>query len=392
MRRRAGWLLLAGYVAIAMPVVAICVLFVVNAQKHLGANYISFSTEVVRGQQDAARLRSAAEALMRDGGDDKVQVLQEVLTVIETRKATVLHAMERPPFADMDLDDIRAEFRRLQADLARIATLGRVGTLQQSSVRSALRARVFVVEDDVAFIYSELHKRVVSASAAQQRLMERLSYALLTLVAVVLVGLGALLMMLHQLQRQRRELEHRSATDDLTGLSNRATLVEQASDALSLARRSQLPCSVALIDIDHFKRINDDYGHPVGDRVLEHLGAVLRSSVRASDAVSRVGGEEFCILMPNTRVRESLALCARIRDAIVGEPCPVGPEGTLSCTVSIGVATTQAGGRETFEVLYARADAALYAAKRGGRDRIFHENEMPSGVAPAGPVRRAREY
>ncbi|WP_435104175.1 diguanylate cyclase [Arhodomonas sp. AD133] len=309
MRIRAGWLLLAGYVAIAMPVVGICVLFVVNAQKHLGANYISFSTEVVRGQQDATRLRSAAQALMRHGGEDNARALREALTVIETRKTTVLHAMERTPFADMDLDDIHAEFRRLQADLARIATLGRGGTLQRSSVRSALRARVFAVEDDVAFIYSELHKRVVSASAAQQRLMERLSYALLSLVALVLVGLGAL----------------------------------------------------------------------------------LKSSVRASDAVSRVGGEEFCILMPNTRVRESLVLCARVRDAIVGEPCPVGPDGTLPCTVSIGVATTQAGGRETFEALYARADAALYAAKRGGRDRIVHERDTPSEAGTAGEARRARE-
>lgn len=391
MRVRAGWLLLAGYVAIAMPVVGICVLFVVNAQKHLGANYISFSTEVVRGQQDATRLRSAAQAFMRHGGEDNARALREALTVIETRKATVLHAMERTPFADMDLDDIHAEFRRLQADLARIATLGRGGTLQRSSVRSALRARVFAVEDDVAFIYSELHKRVVSASAAQQRLMERLSYALLSLVALVLVGLGALLLMLHQLQRHRHELERRSATDDLTGLSNRATLVTQAGDVLSLARRSQQPCSVALIDIDHFKHINDGYGHPVGDRVLEHVGALLKSSVRASDAVSRVGGEEFCILMPNTRVRESLVLCARVRDAIVGEPCPVGPDGTLPCTVSIGVATTQAGGRETFEALYARADAALYAAKRGGRDRIVHERDTPSEAGTAGEARRARE-
>lgn len=162
-------------------------------------------------------------------------------------------------------------------------------------------------------------------------------------------------------------LEELASTDQLTGLSNRRQFFAWLEDEARRAERFGRPLCVAMVDVDHFKKVNDTYGHGVGDRVLAAVAQTLRDSVRAVDRVARVGGEEFAILFPETRVEAAAAILERIREAVAAEKMTAG-EGSFSVTVSCGVAQRQSG--ESGEELLSRADDALYAAKAAGRNQV----------------------
>jgi diguanylate cyclase (GGDEF)-like protein len=177
-------------------------------------------------------------------------------------------------------------------------------------------------------------------------------------------------------------VEQLATHDELTGLVNRRALLDKAWGELRRAIRYEQPLSAMLIDVDHFKRINDQHGHPVGDEVLRVLAARFRDSVRDVDLVSRYGGEEFIVLMPQTTGREAASsLAERLRKRVSREPVPT-MAGPLTVTVSVGVAEGRSADAEPQE-LFARADVALYQAKREGRDRVVlaegrdHDRDEP---------------
>jgi diguanylate cyclase (GGDEF)-like protein len=159
-----------------------------------------------------------------------------------------------------------------------------------------------------------------------------------------------------------------SQTDDLTGLTNRRHFFDQAEATLALSKRYQHSFSVLMLDIDHFKRINDQFGHAAGDTVLRKFAQVMQALVRRTDLTSRLGGEEFAILLPESRVPDAMTLAERIRTRIAAEPFRYETE-QFAVTVSIGVANYRPND-EKFERILARADQALYRAKSLGRNRI----------------------
>ena len=164
--------------------------------------------------------------------------------------------------------------------------------------------------------------------------------------------------------QMRMELMHKLAsTDVLTGLPNRRAMVDTLASAMALAQRSGQPVSVALIDVDHFKQINDHFGHAAGDAVLVQLSELMRTQLRGSDALARWGGEEFLLCAPATPVSAAHELAERVRRAVAGWPFPHGS----SVTISIGLTQSLAG--DDLDGLLQRADRALYQAKTGGRDR-----------------------
>ncbi|MDD2660013.1 MAG: bacteriohemerythrin [Methylococcales bacterium] len=167
-----------------------------------------------------------------------------------------------------------------------------------------------------------------------------------------------------QLQITLVELDRLASTDKLTGAWNRRRLEEAVVNEMDRLRRYGHPLSMLIIDIDFFKKVNDDYGHVAGDQVLALLAAIIRSSYRATDALTRWGGEEFVVLNPNTTLLTSAILAERLRERIAGEDFPE----VKNITVSIGVAECVNG--ETWEQWFKRADDALYQAKVGGRDRV----------------------
>jgi diguanylate cyclase (GGDEF)-like protein len=168
-----------------------------------------------------------------------------------------------------------------------------------------------------------------------------------------------------------RELEERlrsaAGTDSLTMLMNRRRMSERLAEEVARARRSRNALSLILLDIDRFKAINDDHGHAQGDRVIASVADVLRASVRRVDMVSRWGGEEFLILLPDTDVQAAAELAERIRRHVTSKVRR--HEGSeIRVTITAGVATLRPG--ESIEATIHRADVALYEGKRAGRDRI----------------------
>ncbi|HHJ38799.1 MAG: hypothetical protein AXA67_00530 [Methylothermaceae bacteria B42] len=157
-------------------------------------------------------------------------------------------------------------------------------------------------------------------------------------------------------------------TDPLTGLYNRTALNDAFQREWKLAQRQRQPLSLLALDIDHFKKINDTYGHAAGDIALIKIAEILRKTVRASDLVFRHGGEEFLVLLNNTGIEGAKLLAERIRKAIAAKDCSdIDPE--LSITTSIGVASLN-HPEETPQQLLKRADEALYRAKRNGRNLV----------------------
>lgn len=161
------------------------------------------------------------------------------------------------------------------------------------------------------------------------------------------------------------ELAH---TDALTGLLNRRAFLAAAEREIERSRRHQHPLAVMMIDMDYFKTVNDQYGHPAGDQVLQNTAALITSVIRATDLLARIGGEEFVLLAPETSLEQALALAGRLHQA-VREQTVLVDRRPIKITASIGL-TMLAEVSEGVDGLMRRADAALYAAKAAGRDRI----------------------
>jgi diguanylate cyclase (GGDEF)-like protein len=169
-----------------------------------------------------------------------------------------------------------------------------------------------------------------------------------------------------ELQEKNRELHQLSITDELTGLYNRKHLMETMRAEVSRSKRNHHTFALLVIDIDHFKRINDTFGHQKGDEVLHLLGGVFRDTVRSCDYVARYGGEEFILILPELGAGGGLEVAERIRERVAQER--INPKGDR-ITVSIGMAMFAEHG-DSPEELFQKADQALYAAKRGGRNRV----------------------
>ena len=172
-------------------------------------------------------------------------------------------------------------------------------------------------------------------------------------------------------------LEHQAAEDPLTGLANQRAFHRQCAVEFSRARRSRSEVSILMLDLDHFKRINDQHGHLHGDEVLIGVADALRTATRGHDTVARMGGEEFAILLPDTGADVAHDIAERIRAAVARTTVS---RSTLSC--SAGVATA-AGGEATYLDVLELADRALYQAKRLGRDRTVVSSAAGRRSTPA---------
>jgi diguanylate cyclase (GGDEF)-like protein len=163
------------------------------------------------------------------------------------------------------------------------------------------------------------------------------------------------------------EVERLATTDPLTGLANRRHFFAQARMVAARCHGRGRPVAVALLDLDHFKQVNDTYGHQTGDLALQEVARICRECVRANDIVGRYGGEELAILMPDTDAAGAARVAERARAAIAAGQISVG-DATFTMTASFGVAVAPPSG--SVEAALACADAALYAAKDAGRNRV----------------------
>lgn len=189
-----------------------------------------------------------------------------------------------------------------------------------------------------------------------------------------------------ELVELKKELEHKATIDDLTKLANRRHLFELAGKALKQSQRSGSPLSTLILDLDYFKAINDNYGHHTGDLVLIQVAKSIKNTIRAHDIAGRIGGEEFCIILPDTNSDDAKLLAERMRDQIAKlsislphtapETTPLKGEQTevpsICLTTSIGIAQNQPSDKSISQLLH-RADEALYQAKAKGRNQVCSE-------------------
>lgn len=244
-------------------------------------------------------------------------------------------------------------------------------TMRSGSDRDAIEAIIRTLDDIQGTERAALATRT---AIAQSRAIanERYQY--------MLAGIGLLLLWLSILatvyvrkalareHAARRELEQFALTDPLTGLPNRRAFMKALTKSMAraeLARDRKL--SLAIFDIDHFKRVNDLFGHPAGDAVIKEVGARASRALRQRDLIGRIGGEEFAILLPRADLETARIACERLREAIAGAPIVHG-DSIIPVTASIGIAEFCLG--EDRDNLMICADAALYEAKTGGRNQV----------------------
>lgn len=193
-----------------------------------------------------------------------------------------------------------------------------------------------------------------------------------------------------------KRLEVMVSTDDLTGVSNRRALLARLTEELSQARRTGHDLSVAMIDIDHFKRLNDTHGHAAGDLVLREVVNRVLGAKREYDIVGRLGGEEFVVILPELSLADALPVAERLRAQVADTPFILSNGTHLNATFSVGVACAPQGRIESIDALLAASDRALYRAKEHGRNRVEMEPSRPGAEpggdsAPSGPGNAADE-
>ncbi|WP_342375363.1 diguanylate cyclase [Myxococcus stipitatus] len=180
---------------------------------------------------------------------------------------------------------------------------------------------------------------------------------------------------MEQLAREVGELQRLSSTDGLTGVHNHRYFQERLREEFRRAQRYDDPLALILLDLDHFKQVNDRHGHTAGDGVLREVAAALQRSVRETDLVARYGGEEFAVLLPRTQLTGALTVAERVRRDL--GTLRVGPDGVLNVTASLGVSSFPHRSVLSPEQLLLTADEALYRAKADGRDRICLHSQLP---------------
>ena len=216
---------------------------------------------------------------------------------------------------------------------------------------------------DVATVYEE------ESRARVQALREWISCLLAAFLAVVaLEGVLVFRPLFRSLVRHREELYSMARTDPLTGCFNRRDLMEAAENEFARARRYRSPLTVAIFDIDHFKRVNDRYGHAAGDEVIKSIVAVAGRSVRNVDIFGRTGGEEFAIVLPDTDTGGAEIVAEKLRTAVEETITAYQGQGIM-VTISVGIGAVLIDDDSAAQAL-SRADQALYRAKNTGRNRV----------------------
>jgi len=176
--------------------------------------------------------------------------------------------------------------------------------------------------------------------------------------------------MLSEIEEATRRISDLSARDKVTGLWNRHRLDERLGEEFTRSRRYRAPVTIGICDLDHFKQVNDSFGHAIGDEVLRTTAELMKAALRQTDFIGRYGGEEFCLVFPNTELMDAALCCERIRQRIENEKFASGNGESFSVTVSFGLCQCS-NQHATVEALLSDADRALYGAKNQGRNQVY---------------------
>ncbi|MEG1209804.1 MAG: cellulose biosynthesis regulator diguanylate cyclase DgcQ [Leclercia sp.] len=197
----------------------------------------------------------------------------------------------------------------------------------------------------------------------------------LLFTAMLIVSWVVIRRMVSDMYQLQNSLQWQAWHDPLTRMNNRGALFERAKALAVKCQQQKQPYSVMQMDLDHFKNVNDRYGHQAGDKVLTHVAGLITRTIREGDVAGRVGGEEFCIVLPGTTLEQATLIAERIRERINRREILVKKSQTTRISVSIGVSSAQEEDNYDFEQLQSIADARLYIAKQGGRNQVVNQDE-----------------
>ncbi|SLJ90070.1 sensor domain-containing diguanylate cyclase [Novosphingobium mathurense] len=363
----------------------------------IGSSFIAWRANVQ--QQELARLNSETIALLRDAHRIRLAALEALrgqrgyLLTGDPRYLEPMLESERELPGLMaalrsHIDGNEENTRELQRlgnevqsyfmDLRTVIVFENAGLKKEmlDVVRTGhARRSINRINADVQRIVTRERARLGSVNAKTRSVNNILPMYLLVMttagVCLLFTTSLTVIALRRSIARERtyqQELRYIAQTDELTGIANRREFLAALDRSIAFARRNQSEFSLAIFDIDHFKGINDSYGHAAGDDVIRRVAKLAVGAVRACDLVGRIGGEEFDILLPNADGQEAGAVCERLRVAIHSQAMEVPPDSAVPVTISSGVA--QLDPIENANKLMERADRALYEAKHGGRDQV----------------------
>lgn len=341
--------------------------YVYSACQKASADYTKLVSDIILAQQATPQLRTALEEASHQPSNEPIEYIDYFVSVSKQHLNNIQTTIERHRYLTSDVQYLTHHFIELDSRLS-ILNQQALEAQQRPELIEPLLRDAMEISGSQAWFYNQLLEEIHAISLQQRLVMQRLSIAVSVLLVLMVSAAITLCLAVIHLHRQRNLMYQLMLTDELTGLYNRRHLVEVAFAALTQAQRDKAPLSLLLLDLDHFKQINDKYGHPSGDEVLRQVSIKLRQLSRPSDTLARIGGEEFCLLMPNTSTHDALQVADRLRREIeANKLSDLDPHDNP--TISIGV-TTGNGGTLTFEQLYSFADKALYQAKALGRNRV----------------------
>jgi len=351
------------------------------------ARALNSSRLVVELQGRLVDAETSQRGFIITGNADYLEAYGDALTSLTPTFMQLYESTAEDPLWEQRLDTLQAllflKFRELQTSIELRQRSGFAAaqklTMTNEGKRTMDRIRKLIGEfrSDEAYAFSVQERRVKETVTTA-----RASFWAVTLVGLVLLiyVLYTLWLNLVEVRKTESTLRRQALRDPLTGLFNRRFFDAGLEQEIMRSRRSGNPASLLILDIDYFKKYNDEYGHEAGDAVLRAIGQLLQTQVRGGDVACRFGGEEFVILMPNAPLESAKERGKQILEAIRGLEVPHQGHLLPSVTASLGVAEFPTHGNDADGILEA-ADNALYIAKRTGRDRMVVSGEVEKAVA-----------
>jgi len=351
------------------------------------ARALNSSRLVVELQGRLVDAETSQRGFIITGNADYLEAYGDALTSLTPTFMELYESTAEDPLWEQRLDTLQAllflKFRELQTSIELRQRSGFAAAQKLTMTNEGKRTM-----DRIRKLIGEFRSDEAYAFSVQERqVKETVTTARASFWAVTLVGLVLLIYVLYTLwlnlvevRKTESTLRRQALRDPLTGLFNRRFFDAGLEQEIMRSRRSGNPASLLILDIDYFKKYNDEYGHEAGDAVLRAIGQLLQTQVRGGDVACRFGGEEFVILMPNAPLESAKERGKQILEAIRGLEVPHQGHLLPSVTASLGVAEFPTHGNDADGILEA-ADNALYIAKRTGRDRMVVSGEVEKAVA-----------
>lgn len=290
---------------------------------------------------------------------DNAELAQSLWSRIQARQRTIQGLLRQ--FVDLE-----SNFRVIERQIEQLRHV--IEHEQQHIDPHALQAMIEWIQEDMEIFASDVHRSLQEIIANQTNALHRYGNAVAWL-SIVVFSIGFVLLLLFiLLSKQNRQLNRLASEDGLTGLHNRRSAMLQGELLCAMAQRHHQPMALVLLDVDHFKQVNDVYGHPAGDKALQMLAQLMKAYARrTTDVLARIDGEEFMLLMPDTSEEVAEQLCKVLLNALA--ETKVSDELAFHITASMGLACSEQG-QYHFDELYRLADKALYQAKAAGRNQL----------------------